>query len=437
MSIEDFFYQKSKGSERDESTLYGYFLDKQKRIRVPNERTLQHYTYREIEAMIGIEAVKNAKIIVSIRNPFLRVISELFWKQRILPTSTPEEVFCQMYRYFVVEKNDGVDNHKLPQWAFLDGLDMSKVHIVHTETLDEDMKRLGYDDFISKVNGNKSKIPVNLYHKYFNELSVQFVREFYAKDFAQFGFSEEIPKPFLTTIVSAFIANINQNPTRSLQSYIDFGQHLLKIPNPKVIFVDTETYRRFYKDKSFPLTTFIPIEKESIYLYNYKNLLTNFHLNTNNASKDSMDYLFVQCNKTEWVSGAIDRNIYGTPQYIWLDFGIKNMISDDALFQREILRMTQKPLDGLRIASCKFKDFTTSDNHYDTVVWILLGSVFAGDAESLLRFAYLTKAEALKTMRERGTIVWEINLWYILNMKYPELMDFYVCAHDDRILELF
>ena len=73
-------------------------------------------------------------------------------------------------------------------------------------------------------------------------------------------------KEFTTTIVSAYIPNINKDTRRTVSDYIQYGKLLINIPNPKVIFIDCESYNAFFKsddlNDKFINTTFIKINKE-------------------------------------------------------------------------------------------------------------------------------------------------------------------------------
>jgi hypothetical protein len=172
-----------------------------------------------------------------------------------------------------------------------------------------------------------------------------------------------------------------------------------------------------------------------MYLYNYLDKLTNFKLNTDNNEKNTLDYLFVQNNKTEWVREAIQMNIYNTDQYIWIDFGIYHMIKNETDLQEGVLSMTNKYYEKLRIASCKYRDYTVNYNVYEIITWTFAGSVFGGHKDALIQFADLAKNEVLKTIEEKNTIMWEINIWYLVKLKHIELFDFYNCGHDIRILK--
>lgn len=454
MSIEEYFYNKT-GIDKNENSIYGWYFDKMNRVRVPQERSLQHFTYEEIlkdKKWFDFQENTQMKIIASVRNPYDRIVSDLFWAKRITPSSTKEEVAEAIVFYLHKDLAHPYDNHKLPQFKFFTdefGNVLPNVKIVRTEHLREDMHKLGYTDFDVHTNKNRTGAEID-YRALLNEEAVNTIRNYYAQDFTIFNYSTELyPQPQKTipnesiasynaTIVSAFMSNINVNVARSLDTYIEYGKKLLSIPNPKVIFMDSYSYNSYFKradeEAIYPLTKFIIYEKEQIYLYNYKDQLTKFKINTGNPEKDTLDYIFVQCNKTEWVQRAIDLNLWKTNQYIWVDFGIYHMIRDDEKLAQGIHQMVNKSYDTLRIASCKWKDYSISYNVYETITWTFAGSVFGGDVESLLKFAYLAKAEILRTIRERNHIMWEINMWYIVNKKTPELMDFYNCAHDIRIL---
>jgi hypothetical protein len=144
------------------------------------------------------------KVIMSVRNPFDRMISEMFWNQRIHVESTPDQVADAIFHYLFID-TDIRDNHRLPQHMF--SKNCSSVQIVRTENLEKDMHQLGYDDF--HVHTNKCKSGENIdYKKYLNHRSIRMIQEYYAKDFEFFGYP--IDTHYNATIVTAFIQNINQ-----------------------------------------------------------------------------------------------------------------------------------------------------------------------------------------------------------------------------------
>ena len=73
----------------------------------------------------------------------------------------------------------------------------------------------------------------------------------------------------MTTIVSAFISNVNDRTDRNIDKYYEFGKLLLKSTTPKIIFLDNEMYNIVQNDKAYNIenTFLINYEKAECYLY--------------------------------------------------------------------------------------------------------------------------------------------------------------------------
>ena len=98
----------------------------------------------------------------------------------------------------------------------------------------------------------------------------------------------------MTTIVSAFISNVNNRDDMNLEKYYNYGKLLLQVQVPKVIFVDIYMYNKI-KELENELTKIILVDKNNYYLYNYQDQITNFKANNNNSNKDTLEYMMVQC----------------------------------------------------------------------------------------------------------------------------------------------
>jgi hypothetical protein len=110
----------------------------------------------------------------------------------------------------------------------------------------------------------------------------------------------------MTTIVSGLISIKNTN--RSIEKYIEFGKKMCQININKVIFIEEYIFNLYFKDELYPTTTFYITNKENLYLYKYKDELINFNkLYTDNPTKDTTEYMYIQCNKTEWIREAIEK----------------------------------------------------------------------------------------------------------------------------------
>lgn len=238
----------------------------------------------------------------------------------------------------------------------------------------------------------------------------------------------------MITIVSAFIININSRKDRSIQKYIEYGKVLLQTKVQKIIFIDEIIFNEL-KHYSDELTYLIPIKKESIYLYKYKDGLTHYNLSSTFPEKDSIEYMFVMCTKTEWIKQAIELNYFNSKQFIWIDFGIRHVFkSGDNEFIQYIEHMNDKIYEKVRIGSIWNPDKQYRGDIYKEVRWYFAGGVFGGDIKSLLLFAEKTKEMCLKIMEDKHTIMWEVNIWYLVYKELPSLFDCYTCDHNSSLI---
>lgn len=240
-----------------------------------------------------------------------------------------------------------------------------------------------------------------------------------------------------TTIVSAFVGGINSREDRIIDHYIEYGKQLLSIDIPKIIFMDVHTYSTYFEESAttYPYTTFIPIMESDMYLFQYKDRTEKFDIITKNPKKDTIEYIFVQCMKTEWVRQAIEKNPYGSSQFIWIDFGIYHFIRDASILKEGIYHMSRCSYDKVRIPCGKPPNFPYfSKNLYHHIVWLFLGSVFGGGKESLLKFADLVKTRCIEILEEKHHLMWEINIWFLVFFENIHLFDRYICSHNPKML---
>jgi hypothetical protein len=60
--------------------------------------------------------------------------------------------------------------------------------------------------------------------------------------------------------------------------------------------------------------------------------------------------------------------------------------------------------------------------------------VFGGPTNKLIKFADLMKSKCVEIIYERKTLMWEVNVWYLVYLENPELFDSYFCNHDITII---
>ena len=183
-------------------------------------------------------------------------------------------------------------------------------------------------------------------------------------------------------------------------------------------------------------TLLIKINKKDIYFYKYIDYLIDFNLHTQTIKKDTMEYVFTICNKTEWIKEAILLNYFNTDNFIWVDFGIRHVFTlSDEEFINKINNLQYKIYDNVRIANIWNLDISYFINFYKDIAWYFAGGVFGGNKNKLIKFADLMKNKCIEIMTKNNTIMWEVNIWYLIYRENKDLFDSYVCDHNNTIID--
>ncbi len=157
-----------------------------------NRVSLQHQIYTTIYQYRDILDVNfdNIKIFTVVRNPYDRIISDLFWYRLIEKKFTPEQVFNVIKNKYLNRTN--LDNHNIPQFKFIvdENSELIKdIKIFKTETLNKSNRELseivGFDINIRKKEVNKN------YSNYLNKDSISLINTYYKKDFELFNYKLE------------------------------------------------------------------------------------------------------------------------------------------------------------------------------------------------------------------------------------------------------
>jgi len=188
-SLELYFSSKFNISLNNKS-VFNFIEDEQllnKNIEINS--SLQHITYNQLVKYSKIFNIDfdNIKIITIVRNPYERLLSDLFFFRLITINSTKEEVIDILNKYLVYDK---YDNHNIPQYKFIindKGEIIQNIHILKTESLTNEMKSLGYSDFDMFENVNTNKVN---YYNYLNNESFEIINNFYHLDFILFNYDK-------------------------------------------------------------------------------------------------------------------------------------------------------------------------------------------------------------------------------------------------------
>lgn len=173
--------------------------------------SLQHFTLQTIwnqRKQLGLHE-DNLRIFTIVRNPYSRMVSELFYRGMINDFTSKHNVAQTIQNYF--GQNHSFDNHKLSQFTFLKNSSENiwqGVEIMHLETIEQDLALKGYENF-HYHNREHSRSKSN-YTSYLNNKSIQLINEYYSRDFTVFGYE------MINPIFDSTTPNANTTQSRLL-----------------------------------------------------------------------------------------------------------------------------------------------------------------------------------------------------------------------------
>tara|TARA_B100001175_G_scaffold308698_1_gene309438 strand:- start:5057 stop:5713 length:657 start_codon:yes stop_codon:yes gene_type:complete len=162
--------------------------------------SLQHQFYTTIyenRTILDINFDK-IKIFTIVRNPYDRIISDLFWlgclsdrfkEFKVMKNKkiNPEQVYNLIKNNYI--NNNKLDNHNQPQYKFITDKNCNlipNIKIFKTEQLNKSNHNinqfLGFNIHIRRNNVNKD------YSRYLNKKSISLINDFYKKDFELFDY---------------------------------------------------------------------------------------------------------------------------------------------------------------------------------------------------------------------------------------------------------
>ena len=69
------------------------------------------------------------------------------------------------------------------------------------------------------------------------------------------------------------------------------------------------------------------------------------------------------------------------------------------------------------------------------MTWYFVGGIFGGNINSLIKFADLMKSKCIDIITSKNTLMWEVNVWYLIYKENKVLFNTYGCCIDKKMID--
>lgn len=242
------------------------------------------------------------------------------------------------------------------------------------------------------------------------------------------------------TIVSAFVSNANENNSHKNGEYLKNGKLFLKSTSPKIVFLDEEMFSQITEDDyNSENTKIVLYGRKQMYYMKYVDEITQLP-NTDNPAKDTKEFMMVMWSKNEYMREAAILNSFNTDHFVWVDFGIRYVCkgSSDQDFIDKLDNLKQPitaPADKIRIGGIWNPNLIYNVDVMTGICWFFAGGVFGGSTGAIMLFSEEMRAFCNELVTVHNRAIWEVNVWYLIYKKHPELFDIYPASHNETLLD--
>ncbi len=147
-----------------------------------------------------------------------------------------------------------------------------------------------------------------------------------------------------------------------------------------------------------------------------------------NPAKDTLDYMVVLAQKTEWLSLAYENDPHAD-SYVWADYGVFHQTGVTEEIIAEFL--TRIKPDDMAFPGLWDKAPVPENEP----CWRFLGSMFVCPRQFVHVLNGAVKQEILTHMAETGHVLWDVNNWARVELKDVLPIRWYRAAHDKSMFE--
>jgi hypothetical protein len=153
-----------------------------------------------------------------------------------------------------------------------------------------------------------------------------------------------------------------------------------------------------------------------------------------NTVKDTLEYFALMNSKVEFISLA--QELFPNYEiYCWIDSGIFKMIRDISTAYSNLTNMQNLCLDRPFLSPAGDLTGLTVVSLTDDIWWRFLGSIFFLKCEYINVFKNECD-KILDSLLAIDKIVWEVNIWTMLEYDKSKLFSTYPADHNDSILDI-
>ena len=240
-----------------------------------------------------------------------------------------------------------------------------------------------------------------------------------------------------TTMVTAFynIRKMEQDPlyttTRGLTEYLNLANNfILKVQCPLIIFIDNEcdvdliinfiktnrTQKTFIYLLPFKYTYFFP------YLKRITELRESFIIKNRNYLHESPYYIILNNNKFDFMSKAIEINIFNSSHFVWMDFGINHVAQNCEELDNWIYKIPDKIKQ--MCLNPYLEDNNNEREFFKFIYHHTSGGLFSGSIKNMKRYIELFKKKVDQIYNDNWYQLDEA-VMTMVQRDNPELFDLY------------
>ena len=244
--------------------------------------------------------------------------------------------------------------------------------------------------------------------------------------------------------VSLFI-NLKEDRQKNGDKYIELFQKLASSKIPILLFISQNYYDSYgseIKDR-YPNVLLEVLNLEDLWVYQAIQDIPDIKLPlTDNSKKDTRNYHILMNSKLEVIYLA-KLKYPNFQSYFFLDCGIFHIFRNyEAIYRKleeinNINRIESKGdiiLPATHWAKLEYLQIQM-DRYWNQIYWRFLGGVIMVNNPMIDIFWNLFKVFFTEECVNKKRIVWEVNIWALMEAKYPNLaFNTYLGDHNDSML---